>query len=150
MDYYLNKIIIKQNLEAKGRQRVIYIFKNIKDIEIRSKENDHKENIHKLEKGESFLIGVDGVILEKEDKSINFERKICIVEQVNKFSYVENSEKIISYHETETISNEEKNNIESDVEDDANNLFEINKNCLCVIEIKNQFLAYSNDEIKKI
>ena len=144
-EYFINKIIVLERLKAKERQRVIYFFRNIKDIEILSNEDNYEENKSQLQKCESFLVEVDGVILEKEEKQIELEKNFFIVDAVNKFGYFENPEMIVNYHESENkIIGEE-----SDEKKDNNYNFKLKKNCLCVIEIKNQFPPYLNEEMRK-
>jgi len=132
-------------LKAKERQRVIYFFRYIKDIEILSNEDNYEVNNSHLQKCESFLVEVDGVILENEEKQIELEKNFFIVDTVNKFGYFENPQRILNYHESE----DKKIDEESAEEKDNNYNFKLKKNCLCVIEIKNQFPPYLTEQMRK-
>jgi hypothetical protein len=94
-EYYLNNEIILKQLHAKERQRIIYIFKDVKDIEGLELGNIKiEENNRTLE--------VDGVILEKENKNIILNKIYFISDSINKFKIsTENPRKktIINYNE---------------------------------------------------
>ena len=137
-EYYLNNEIILNQLHAKERQRIIYIFKDVKDLEGLELGNIKiEENNRTLE--------VDGVILEKENKNIILNKSFFISDSINKFKIsTDNPSK-------KTIINYIKRNENDDQEDNdkKNNIFSLDKNSLCAIEIKNQFPPYRPEEKNK-
>jgi hypothetical protein len=133
-EYYLNNEIVLNQLRAKERQRIIYIFKEVKDIEGLELGNIKiEENNRTLE--------VDGVILEKETKSIILNKNYFISDSINKFKIsTKNPRKktIINY-----IKKNE--NVQED-NDEKDDIFFLDKNSLCIIDIKNQFPPYRPEE----
>lgn len=87
-EYYINNNIILNKLGAKERQRVIYIFRALNEIEkIREdKIFEEKDEIH-----DPFIIEVDGVIFEPTDKVTNFDKNFFIPDSINKFCYFDNN-----------------------------------------------------------
>ena len=133
-EYYINNEIVLNQLHAKERQRIIYIFKEFKDIEeIELGNNKIEENNRMLE--------VDGVILEKENKSIILNKNFFISDSVNEFTISkENPRKKAIINYIKTNENRQKDN------DERDDIFFLDKNCLCVIEIKSQFPPYRPEE----
>lgn len=104
--------------------------------EIKELDNDKEEN---GEKRENYFIEVDGVILEKENKNIFLDNSFFMPEPIMKFIYFNNSNgKLENYNASPKINIKENK--------DGNYEINLNKNCLCVIEIKNQFPFYNDDK----
>ena len=135
-EYYLNNEIVLNQLRAKERQRIIYIFKEVKDIEGLELGNIIiEENNRTLE--------VDGVILEKENKNITLDKNIFISDSINKFL-------ISTKNKKKTLINYiKKNENAQEDNDEKDDIFFLDKNSLCVIEIKNQFPPYRPEEKNK-
>jgi len=144
-EFYINNEIILNKLKAKERPRVIYIFRTLEDIKKLIEEEDFEEKDDNIE---SFFIEVDGVILEKKDNYLVLDRNFFIADPVNKFDYFNpisakpndpSMSEIVNYHYKKDVINEKNiKDINNDNKDDEN-LFYLDKNSLCVIEIKNQF-----------
>ena len=150
-EYYINNEIILNKLEAKERQRIIYIFRNVKEIENiencinnneKEKENDKDNLIEYEEQPEFDIVEVDGVILEDKDKNILLNDSFFIPDPVYKFDIFTDKfngkESLDSYNFSKNTN-----------EFNEDNMFYLDGNCLCVIEIKNQFPPYVSREKKK-
>jgi len=137
-EYYINNDIILNQLHAKERQRVIYIFKEVKDIEGLKSENIKIEGNNRAL--ETYSLEVDGVILEKENENIILDRSFFIPDPINKFRISDNPG-------TKTIINYKKKN--ENYQEDKDDIFYLDKNSLCIIEIKNQFPPYKPEENNK-
>ena len=142
-EYYINDKILLNKLKAKERQRVIYIFRDIDDIE----KLDSEENPQDKNDVSDYIIEVDGVVLENDQKTANLEENFFIIDSVNKFDFFnkdknKNKDEIKAYHLTKENQDNEKENVKTD------NKFVLNENYLCIIEIKNQFPPFKNKKIE--
>ena len=155
-EYYINSNIILNRLSSKERPRIIYLFKDIKDIknikdikdiEALDEINNEKED---TTSSEPLLIEVDGVILEKENKECYLDKSFFMADPVYKFGIFvqENKKEEIEYY----VKKEKNDKINLTKEEDEDNIkqnFYLDKNTLCVIEIKNQFPPYRSEEERK-
>ena len=91
------------------------------------------------------------MIFEPTDKVTNFDKNFFIPDSINKFCYFDNNpNEIENYHYNKKINqqNEEnENNVNNDNKDNED-AFYLDKNTLCVIEIKNQFPPYRSNKIQ--
>ena len=149
-EYFINSDIILNRLNSKERQRIIYLFRDIKNIEVLDKNkeinNEKEDNIS----SEPPLIEVDGVILENENKECYLDKSFFMADPVYKFGFFIKKDK---KKEIECFVKKEKiDNINLNKEDEDNtkqNTFYLDKNTLCVIEIKNQFPPYRKEEVRE-
>lgn len=139
-EYYINGEILLNKLKVKERQRVIYIFKDIDDIESLDKEENPQNRDATLD----YIIEVDGVVLENIYREIYLDKNFFIPDPVNKFGFFENNNNMIeNYHLTKQNKNDEED------DDNEDYKFYLDKNCLCIIEIKNQFPPFIENKINK-
>ena len=140
-EYYINSHIILNKLSSKERQRIIYLFRDIKDIEALDKDIDINNKKEDTTSSEPHLIEVDGIILEKEKKECYLEKSFFMADPVYKFGYfvkADNKEEIECFIKEAKIG-KIKMTKEEEENDIGQNVFYLDKNSLCIIEIKNQF-----------
>ena len=146
-EYYINSDIILNRLSSKERQRIIYLFRDIKDIETLDKNIEINNEKEDTTSSEHRLIEVDGVILEKENKECYLDKSFFMADPVYKFGFFVKDDK---KEEIECFIKEEKINLTKEEDEDNNKqIFYLDKNTLCVIEIKNQFPPYRSEEERK-
>lgn len=150
-EYFINSDIILNRLNSKERQRIIYLFRDIKNIEILDKNKEINNEKEDNTLSEPCLIEVDGVILEKENKECYLDKSFFMADPVYKFGFFIKKDK---KEEIECFVKKEKIDIinlnkEEDEDNIKQNIFYLDKNTLCIIEIKNQFPPYRNEEERK-
>ena len=152
LEYYINNNFLLTDLKVKEKPRVIYFFNSIEKIlNIEKSESDNVDedeehnnnninnnnNIYinidnenqESENKEFDIIEVDGVVLEKNKKSIDLNEKIFIQDKCYEFGVFEDKKKKTKLIDFFTRTNQKQTLYN----------FNIEPNTLCVIEIKNQF-----------
>ena len=119
-EYYINNNILLQKYKVKERPRVLYPFKSLR--EITNNLSSTKDN---------DLVEVDGVILEKTEIKLDLEKNNFIVDKLYKCDKFDLK-------------------TEQDIEAYKEEYINLNKNTLCIIEIKNQFPDKERKEEKDI
>jgi hypothetical protein len=108
---------------------------------------EFKNIVEDTTSSEHRLIEVDGVILEKENKECYLDKSFFMADPVYKFGFFVKDDK---KEEIECFIKEEKINLTKEEDEDNNKqIFYLDKNTLCVIEIKNQFPPYRSEEERK-
>lgn len=124
-EYFINKIILFNKCNIKERGRVIYPFKSISEIKNNGNET---QNIIIEQKKINSIEEIDGVIFEETNKIIDLEKNCFIIDKSISFGIFNNKE---AQFIDSVINN-------SDEKIDENTI-KLKDNCLCLIEIKNQF-----------
>ena len=86
-EYYINSDIILNRLSSKERQRIIYLFRDIKDIEALDKNIEINNEKEDTTSSDHHLIEVDGVILEKENRECYLDKSFFMADPVYKFDF---------------------------------------------------------------